>query len=261
MKTTDTIAYDASVAIVLTGNAQNALDNAKDYTIDSQTMLELASDDLKRVKALQKEVEAKRTAITGPLNAALSAVNALFAPPKEYLLQAEAILKRAMVAYTSEQERVAAIARAEAEAAARAERVRLAAIEREQQEAARMAQVAAQAAAAAGDEEAAQRAMAEAEAAQQMAAVTSLAAQIVTVAPQTDAPAKVAGISSRVTYRAEVVDLMALTQAVATGHAPIEAIQPNLKFLGAQARAFKKAGPLYPGVESVAEHSIAARSA
>lgn len=261
IQTTNTVSYDASSAIVLAGKAQNALASASDFVIDSHTMFELASDDLKQVKALQKEVEEKRTSITGPLNQAVKAVNDLFRSPKEYLDKAEATLKRAMVTWTTEQERLAAIARAEAEAAARAERERLAALEREQAEAARKAQEEAQAAAAAGDQEATKRAMAEAEAAQQQAAVTAMTAQVVTAAPAVEAPAKVTGISGRMTYSAEVTDLLELVKAVAAGAAPIEAIQADTKFLGAQARAFKKAGQLYPGVMAVAERSISARAA
>lgn len=261
MKTTDTVTYDASAAIVLATKAQNALTTATDYVIDSPTMFELASEDLKQVKALQKEVEEKRTSITGPLNQAVKAVNDLFRSPKEYLDKAEATLKRAMVTWTSEQERLAAEARARAEAEARAERERLAAIEREQAEAARKAQEEAQAAAAAGDQEAAAAAMAAAQAAQEQAAVAAMTANVVTVAPAVEAPAKVTGISGRINYSAEVTDLLALVQAVAAGTAPIECLQADAKFLGAQARAFKKAGQLYPGVMAVAERSISARAA
>lgn len=260
-KTQDTIAYDASSAVVLAGKAQSALASASDFVIDSHTMFELASDDLKQVKGLQKEVEEKRTSITGPLNQAVKAVNDLFRSPKEYLDKAEATLKRAMVTWTAEQERIAAIARAEAEAAARAERERLAAIEREQQEAARKAQEKAQEAAAAGDKEAAARAMAEVQAAQEQAAMATMTASVVTAAPAVEAPAKVTGISSRVTFSADVSSLKELVMAVAAGTAPIEAIQADMKFLNAQARAFKTPGQLYPGVITMVEHGIAARAA
>jgi colicin import membrane protein len=260
-KTQDTLTYDASSALILTTKAQTAMTSASDFVIDSSTMFELASDDLKQVKALQKEVEEKRTSITGPLNQAVKAVNDLFRAPKEYLDKAESTLKRAMVTWTTEQERLAAIARAEAEAAARAERERLAAIEREQQEAARKAQEEAQAAAAAGDQEAAARAMIQAQAAQEQAAMAAVTANVVTAAPVVEAPTKVSGISGRMTFSAEVTDLMELVKAVAAGTAPIEAIQADTKFLGAQARAFKKAGQLYPGVMAVAERSISARAA
>lgn len=261
MKTTDTVTYDASAAIVLATQAQQHLANANDYVIDSHTMFELASDDLMKIKALQKDVEGKRTAITGPLNQAVKAVNDLFRAPKEFLEQAESTLKRSMVTWTNEQERLAAIARSEAEAAARAERERLAQIEREQQEAARKAQEEAQAAAAAGDQEAANKAMELAQAAQQEAAMAAMTANVVTVAPAVEAPAKVSGISSRSTYSAEVTDLMELIKAVAAGAAPIECLQADTKFLGAQARAFKKPGQLFPGVVAKEERSIAARAA
>lgn len=261
MKTTDTVTYDASSALTLTTKAQTALDGAAAFVIDSPEMFQIASDDLRAVKTLQKEVEEKRTSITGPLNQAVKAVNDLFRAPKEYLDKAEATIKRAMVTWTTEQERLASEARARAEAEARAERERLAALEREQAEAARKAQEEAQAAAEAGDQQAAAEAMAAAQAAQEQAAVAALTAQVVTVAPVVEATAKVTGISGRVTYSAEVTDLLALVEAVAAGDAPIECLQPDMKFLGAQARAFKKAGQLYPGVEARAERSIAARAA
>lgn len=88
-----------------------------------------------------------------------------------------------------------------------------------------------------------------------------MTAEIVTFAPAVAAPAKVTGIAGRVTYSAEVVDLMALIQAVAAGKAPIQAIAADEKFLGAQARAFKSPGDLYPGVMCRAERGISARAA
>jgi hypothetical protein len=261
MHTQETITYDASAALVLATSAQKALADATDYVIDSPTMFELASDDLKRVKGLQKEVEEKRTSITGPLNQAVKAVNDLFRAPKEYLDKAEATLKRSLVAYTTEQERLAALARAQAEAEARAERERLAQQEREAQEAARRAEAEAQEAAAAGDQEAAAKAIQKAQAHQAQADMVAMTANVMTVAPAMEAPAKVAGISGRMTYSAEVIDLLALVKAVAAGAAPIECLQADTKFLGAQARAFKKAGQLFPGVVAKEERSIAARVA
>ncbi len=261
LQTTNTVSYDASSAVVLASQAQSCLASASNFVIDSPTMFELAGDDLKRIKALQKEVEEKRTGITGPLNAAVKAVNDLFRAPKDYLDKAETSLKRAMIGWTTEQERLAAEARRKAEELARAERERLAAIEREQQAAARAAQEQAQVAAAAGDAQAAEQAMAQAHAAAQQAAIAAMTANVVTIAPQVEAPAKVAGISGRLTYSAQVDDLLELVKAVASGGAPIECLQADTKFLGAQARAFKKAGPLYPGVSVVGERVISARAA
>lgn len=70
---------------------------------------------------------------------------------------------------------------------------------------------------------------------------------------------KVPGISPRTTYRAEVVDFPALVAAVASGSVPIEAIQPNEKFLRQQASSMKKA-LAYPGVQVVEDENISARS-
>ena len=126
MQTTDTISYDASPAIELAGRAQQMLDSATDFVIDSPALFDLASDDLRRIKALQKDVEEQRTRITGPLNQAVKAVNDLFRAPRDYLDKAERSLKRSIATWLHEQERQAAEARAQAEAQARAERERLA---------------------------------------------------------------------------------------------------------------------------------------
>lgn len=269
------VEYDASSAIVLSNQARAALESASDLVIDSPTMYELASDELKQIKALQKTVEEKRTAITGPLNAALKAVNDLFRAPKDFLDRAEAACKRSMITYTTEQERRAAEARRIAEEEARRERERLAAEQREQERIAREAQQAAlraqqeaAEAAARGDREAQARAEEEArqqaeaaQSAQAEAQATAVTAEVVSIVPAVAAPAKVSGIAGRVTYTAQVDDLLELVKAVAEGKAPVECICANDKFLGAQARAFKKAGALYPGVTAVAERGIAARAA
>jgi membrane protein involved in colicin uptake len=269
------VAYDASTAVVLAGQAQAALTSATDLVIDSPTMYGLASDELRNIKTLQKTVEERRTAITGPLNAALKAVNDLFRAPKDYLDKAEAACKRSMIAYTTEVERRAAEARRIAEEEARKERDRLAAEQREQEriareaaEASARAQREAEEAAARGDAEAAARAQEEArqqseaaQSAQAEAQAAAVTAEVITMTPAVAPPAKVAGISGRVNYTAQVDDLMTLIKAVAEGKAPIQCVIADEKFLGAQARAFKKAGPLYPGVTAVAERGLSARAA
>ena len=261
LKTQDTVSYDATAALTLTASAQTALKGAADYIIDSETMYELAADDLKHVKSLQKEVEEKRKTITVPLNAAVKAVNDLFRAPGEYLAQAEATLKRAMLTYSAEQERIAAIARAKAEAKARAAREEIEAQARAAKEAAEKAQRDAQDAAAKGNQEAAQKALAEMERLQAEEQAAAIEAAVVTVMPDAAPIAKTAGISKSMTYQAHVTDILALVKAVAEGRAPIEAIESNTKFLGQQARAFKKEGALYDGVTVEAIATIAARAA
>jgi hypothetical protein len=242
-----TLSYDASIAVTLATKAKGHMLSATDIVIDSPELLEMAAEDLRNIKALAKEVEEKRTSITGPLNKAVKAVNDLFRAPAEYLEAAEGSLKKAILTYTTEQERIAAEARRLAEQQARVERERLAA------EAAKK-EAELEAAMATGDDTAIEQAQAEA-----FAAV--VVSQAVTVTPIASAPAKVTGISSRTNHVAEVTDLMALVKAVADGKAPIQCLVADTKFLNAQAKAFKRDGELYPGVIGKAERSLSARAA
>lgn len=83
------------------------------------------------------------------------------------------------------------------------------------------------------------------------------AAGPVYAAPVVTAPAapRVAGVSSRETWRAEVTDLAALVRAVAGGQVPITALEANMVFLGQQARSLKSL-LAYPGVRAVAERTV-----
>lgn len=265
------IAYDASAALALAGQAKRALEGA-DIQIDSETLLEIAAEDLKGVKALQHEVEEQRTAITRPLNQAVRAINELFRAPKEYLDSAERHLKRAILQYTSEREKAAQQARLAAEHQARLERERLADQRREQERLAREAQEQAewarqQAEQAARDDDfdAAARAEAQAErfaaVAQQArleAAAAAHSAEVITIAPEIGPAARLSGISGRIAYTAQVLDLMMLVRAVVEGEAPLECVQANDKFLAAQARALRRSGAIFPGVEARAERQLAA---
>lgn len=104
-----TVAYDATSASALTLQATAAFTSLSELVIDSDDMYQIAADELKAVKGLQKTVEERRTAITGPINIALKSVNDLFRAPKEYLEKAEAAVKRSMVTWSTEQERLAAV--------------------------------------------------------------------------------------------------------------------------------------------------------
>lgn len=270
-----TIPYDASSVVVFGNKAQRYLQAAEEYFIDSPELLTMAGEDLQKIKTLQKQVEETRKTIADPLFRAKQAVDALFKGPADFLLRAEQTLKKTILTYTTEQERIAAAARAEAERLARIERERLEAIEREKAQKARAAEAEAQrlaeesaAAIRAGDKAKAdalsQQAHAQAAVAETAQAEADGAAQeaaVTTVMPIAQAPSRVTGISGRVTYSAQVDDLLLLVQAIAEGKAPVEAISANVSFLGQQARAFKKTGPLYPGVSVVAERGLSARAA
>ena len=228
----------------LTGRAQQALAFIDAFVINSQEAYGLAADELKAIKARINGLEDQRTGITGPINAALKAINTLFRGPADVLVQAESTLKRKMLAWQSDQERIAAEARRVAEEAAAAQRRQLEAEAAERQREAQAqarAQAEAEAAAlahaqaaatavAAGDAQAAAAAQAQqrsAEQEQQMAAAASQRAQaqaaeaatlaqivtapVVTIAP----PPKAAGISTRSRLDFEVTNLLALVQHIA----------------------------------------------
>jgi DNA repair exonuclease SbcCD ATPase subunit len=249
---------------------------AADYEVDSPAMAELASERLVQIATLKKQIEQARTDVCSPIHKAWKNAIAWFKPAEDAIEQADSAMRKALNRWKNEQERIAAAERAERERVAREERQRLEAAERaaaakalEAQQAAERQQREAAAAAAAGDaqkaEELQQQAEANAAAAETAQAKASTMAQeaaVVTVAPPSIALVpKLAGVSGRMTYSAQVENLKLLVHAIAEGNAPIEAIQANTTFLGQQARAFKKAGVLYPGVTVVAESALSVRAA
>ncbi len=274
IRTKGQVVYDADSAIVFTGQAQRALANAADFTVDSDEMLEAAGDDLKAVKGLQKRVEEQRVSITGPLNQAVKAINELFRAPANYLAEAESKLKGSMIAYTQEQERKAEIARRAAEEVARRERDRLAEEQRQQEaaaraaaEAAEAAQIAAEVALAQGDAEGAAKAQEEArqqaEASEQATAEAHAAmvtAAVVSMPVAAQAPAKVSGISTSKTMDYEVEDLHALVVHVAAHPELISLLMADSVKLRAQVRATGMNTKL-PGVRVFEKRSMSARAA
>lgn len=269
------IDYDASNALVLTGQATASLASAKDFIIDSADMAALAGDELGQIKRLQKDVEADRVSKVKPLNDAVKIINAGYKAPLDFLANAEDFIKSKLLSWDTEQRRLANVARMAAEAAAAQERQRQAELEAQQraqaEEARRQADaLAAQAAQAAesGDADKAVALQEQANAietqavqAEMAAESTAIVAATVTAAPIAQLPVRTAGTSVRTNYSAQVDDLMELVKSVAEGKAPLEAIMANDKFLNAQAKAFKKAGPLYPGVTARADRSMSARAA
>lgn len=79
--------------------------------------------------------------------------------------------------------------------------------------------------------------------------------EVMAVAP---APS-VEGMYRRETWRAEVVDMKELAQAVASGKVPSDALMPNQPFLNAAARQMRSL-LAYPGVAAVKEETLVARA-
>lgn len=245
----------------LTGRAQQALAFIQQFQITDQETYSLAAEELQAIKTRAKNLKDQRVGITGPINQALQAINALFKGPGELLEQAERMLKGKMLTYSQEQERLAAEQRRKAEEAAQAERQRLAAEAAAQQREAEAQQRAAAEAKAKGDEQAAQLAQAAAQRAQAEAQATATTAQLVVAAPAAAiAPAKAKGISTSTKVDFEVVDLTLLVKHIAAHPELINLLTADTVKLRAYVRGLGMSAAL-PGVRVFEERVMAARAA
>jgi len=191
-----------------------------------------AAEELKSIKAFQKEIAAQKKLILDPQIEAEKATRNLFRAPEDNAAHAETAIKQAIINYDALQEHLRRDAQRVADETARKERER---IETQARRAADSGKV------------------------EKAEALTERAAAIVPAVLQRDTP-KVAGISQRETWSAEVHDLAALVTAVAQGRAPLVILEPNMKFLHGQARSLKNELN-YPGVRAKSERGIAAGSA
>jgi hypothetical protein len=247
---TDQLSYERPDQAQLIALSQRQLTVAKEITIDSAPMYEAAADELKAIKKAAKELEDKRVGITKPIDEAKKAVMDLFRRPLEILGEAETVLKRAMITYADEQEKIRREEQAKLDAIAKAERERLAAeAKAKQEEAERLAQAAQDS----GDEQAfAQAAQAAAE-----AQVMESTVAVMTAPTATTAAAKVSGISARGVWKAECTDKIALIKFIAQNDAFINLLDVNQSALNQLAKAMKQTLNL-PGVRAYEERSLAA---
>lgn len=177
-----------------------------------------AGEVLKRIKAHAKQLEDTETGITRPINAGLKALRELFRGPRDRATHAENLVKRQMMAFNDEQERIRREEQRKADEIARKERERIEAIARETERKAREKAAeerkAAEAAAAAGRAEEAARLTAKADATEQKAAdkVLTLGEQATTiVAPVIHRePPKVSGVSTREVWKFAVSNAAAV---------------------------------------------------
>jgi molybdenum-dependent DNA-binding transcriptional regulator ModE len=208
------------------------LEAATAFEIATPEQAQFAGADLRAIKLFTKQVEEKETAITGPINQAHKEVKAHFKPVRDWLAEAERILKGKLLAYQADQERVASEARAKAEAEAAKARERL---ERK----ANIAEVL-------GREE-------RAEELRDLAANQTTGPAIVSAAP------KLAGISSREVWSAKITSKLLLVKHIVEVRPDLMAlVQIDQTALNAQARSLKDSLEL-PGVEVISEKIMAAR--
>jgi len=247
-------------SVALTNKAQAALAFIQSFEIGTAEDYGLAADELKAVKAKATQIEAQRTAITGPMNVALRNINALFAGPANLLATAEKSLKSKMLGWTAEQERIAAEARRKAEEEAAAERKRL-----EAEAAARQAEADAQAAAAAkaaaaGDTQAAAIAESNAHRAAAQAQEAATTSQMVVAAAPVVERTKAAGVSVAKKIDFEVTDLHALVKHIAERPELVNLLVADSVKLRAYVKGLGMACKL-PGVRVFEDRVLSARAA
>lgn len=183
-------------------NVALARQEAEALEVTTPEQAEIAAGHLKDFKQKKKAAEDARKEITGPLNASLKAVNALFKEVTEPLDVADKIVRGKVGEYQAEQQRLAEIERQRIEAERR-EQERLLAEERAKaEEEAAKARAAAEAEQNEKAREAAEKAAAEAEAKaiEQRKAEAQKQAEVVK-APE---PTKLAGVSTRKVWKFEV---------------------------------------------------------
>ena len=190
-----------------------------------------AATRLQGIKALMKKVNETFDPIISKAHAAHKEAVSKKKELELPLQQAETAYKTGMIGYQNEQERIRREQQAKLEEEARKEREKLEARAAKAEEKGKTEKA---------DELRAQ------------------AATVPTPIVQIETP-RVAGISTRETHRAVVVDQMALLKAVVEGKVPEGAILANDAFLNAQAR-LQKSALNYPGVKVVVEQGIASRA-
>ena len=215
----------------LFSRSKASLSAAQEYAIRTPEDAEDAGAILREIKGLANELEGKRTSITKPVNQALREVNALFKPAKDWLAEAEKLVKGKILEFQNEQDRIARELQAKADAEARKEREKL------ERRAAK--------AEAKGKEDKAEELREQAE--------TQIAPVVTSAAP------KLAGISRRETWKTEITDKGALLQHIIEKRPDLlPLVKIDQSALNGMARSLKGELDL-PGVEVSKEASIAAR--
>jgi hypothetical protein len=109
----------------LTAEAQSLVALAGSYAVANAEEYAAAGEDLKRVKGAKDRLERLRKSMTQPIDAAKKAIMDFFRGPSDQLDRAESQIKRSMIAFSNEQDRLRREEQARAEESARKERLRL----------------------------------------------------------------------------------------------------------------------------------------
>lgn len=203
--------------------AKQALARAESMTIQTADEYETAASELMAIKAKWKEIDDSRKALKQPVDEAAKRIQAFFKPPLDFLSRAEAVIKRTMVTWKTEQDRIAREEARKADEKARKERERLEREARKAEEAGRL----------------------------ERAEVLRDRAEVTVAAPPPPVAPRVSGLSERTTWKYEIVDAAKL---------PREYLIPDEKRIGAVVRALKGDTNI-PGVRAYEESILGARRA
>jgi hypothetical protein len=105
--------------------AQEALDAANAVVIKTAGQYQAGAAELQGIKGKWKEVDEARKTLLKPINEAHDRIQAFFRQPLDFLRQAELILKRKLLAYSDEQDRLRREEQRKADEIARKERERI----------------------------------------------------------------------------------------------------------------------------------------
>lgn len=266
---------------------EGAVEIANAYDIDSHDMAVAANDELKNFKAAAKKLEEMRKGFVAPAMQIVEHARSMFNPAIQALEEAEVILKGKLRAYQIEQEKIAQAARREAEEAERkarqeaeqkaaAERARAEEQSREAKRKADEAEAARKQAEAEGNARAAAAAAAEAARQQEKAAAAiengeARAQQVQLTAAAMPAPApipqptKLAGLSVRDDWRAELAPntdeataIQAIAAALPARPELIALLKLDLSAGSKMAKALKDHFNV-PGLQAVNRQQVASR--
>lgn len=106
-------------------NAQTLLSSAESYAVTTPAQYEEAASMLKHIKGKAKDLDEERKAMTKPLDDSKKRIMEFFSKPLDFLARAEHAVKRGMIAYTEEQDRLRREEQRKADEAARKEQDRL----------------------------------------------------------------------------------------------------------------------------------------
>lgn len=228
------ITYNQPKESALTQSAERVLAIARSIVVDSNEMAEIAAAELVTIKGRAKELDEERKRITKPMDDAKKAVMDVYKPAIEKLNQAEAALKSTITTYQNEQRRLADLAAAEEARKAREEAEKLRA-KAEKMEAKGKAE--------------------DAEALRNVADMTVAAPRAVA------APSKLAGVSTRKVWKANVIDRAAAIKALADNPAYQHLLTIDESALNKLAAAMKSPNCPIAGVVFYEDSVISARAA